>query len=262
MSGLKFVKIPPGEFVMGTPPEETGHYFNEIPHRVRLTKGFEMQVTTVTQKQYFDVMGTNPSGFNKRNYCPETYQAVLTIDESIVTLCPTHPVENVLSDEVDLFLTRLNDRMKDQYHYRLPTEAEWEYAARAGTTSPYYFGADSSQLGLHAWTYKTSLQKTRPVGQLQANGFGLFDMLGNVQQIVQDWYAPYYVSHDVALDPTGPAGPVIDPEDLTITRIARGCSYYDWDETDCRSGRRQRYYSGTRYTSNGFRLVRTRVLPK
>jgi formylglycine-generating enzyme required for sulfatase activity len=185
--GMKFVWIPPGSFMMGSPKGEKGRAANETQHKVTLTKGFFMGVYTVTQEQWKEVMGNNPSFFRgKKNL----------------------PVENVTWNDCQEFVKKL--REKDKKAYRLPTEAEWEYACRAGTTTPFYFGetistdqANYDGNSVYGNGKKGIYRgKTTPVGSFPPNAFGLYDMHGNLWQWCQDWGGEY-PQKDV-LDPQGP----------------------------------------------------------
>jgi formylglycine-generating enzyme required for sulfatase activity len=215
--GMKFVRIDPGSFKMGS---DSGDPDETPVHAVTLSKGFYLQTTEVTQAQWEAVMGSNPSKFKG----------------------PDLPVENVLWDEVLTFLGKLNAKEKDA-RYRLPTEAEWEYACRAGGQEPDV----APNLGAVAWTDVNSAGKTHPVAQKKPNAWGLYDMRGNVWEIVQDWYGPY--SAERSVDPQGPR--------TGGYRVIRGGS---WDLVKpngfrCadRAGARPDY----RYLSSGFRCVRT-----
>ena len=170
---------------MGSPKEEKERNENETQHKVKLTKGFYMGVYTVTQEQWQTVMGNNPSFFEGENL----------------------PVESVSWDDCQEFIKKL--REKDKKQYRLPTEAEWEYACRAGTKTPFHFGETIStdQANYNGEIYGTgkkgvSRGKTIPVGSFPANAFGLHDMHGNVFQWCQDWVG-HYPQKEV-VDPQGP----------------------------------------------------------
>ena len=189
--GQKFVLIPAGSFMMGSKfsPEETTRrfgieldkYIDEHPrHKVTISKSFYMQTTEVTQAQWKAVMGNNPSDFkNCGGDCP---------------------AEQVSWNDVQEFIKRLN-RRESTNKYRLPTEAEWEYAARAGGTGAYCFGDDKSRLGDYAWYGSNSGNKTHPVGTKKPNRWGLYDMHGNVWEWVQDWHKIDYYGSSPKTDP-------------------------------------------------------------
>src|ERR1700681_1013064 len=185
--GMKFVWIPPGNFMMGSPKEENGRSADEAQHKVTLTKGFYMGVYLVTQEQWQAVRGNNPSSFEGEKNLP---------------------VETVSWGNCQEFIKKL--RKIDKKPYRLPTEAEWEYACRAGTTTPFHFG---ETISTEQANYKGDVtygngkkgvfrQKTTPVGSFPANAWGLHDMHGNVFEWCQDLYADY-PQKDV-VDPQGP----------------------------------------------------------
>jgi formylglycine-generating enzyme required for sulfatase activity len=175
---LEFVKITPGAFMMGCSDGDTACFDDEKPaHRVQITKGFEIGKYVVTQAQWEAVMGTNPSRVKGADL----------------------PVVEVSWNDAQEFLQKLNGR-HDGYRYRLPTEAEWEYAARAGTTGKYY----GPSLDAIAWYDENSAKQTHPVGQKQPNAWGLFDVEGNVWEWVQDWYGVDYYQQSPATDPQGP----------------------------------------------------------
>lgn len=167
--GMKFAWIPPGSFLMGSPPSEKGRFDKEGPqHKVTLTKGFWLGVYPVTQAQWQAVMTTNPSYFKGDD---------------------NRPVEQVSWEDCQEYCRKL--RAREGQTYRLPTEAEWEYACRAGTTTNFYFGDEEDRLGDYAWFGGNLGGHTHPVGQKKANGWGLNDMHGNVFQWCQDSYGPY-----------------------------------------------------------------------
>ena len=174
--GMEFVLILPGSFMMGSgiSPEQSvqeyggvaGWYEFEHPqHEVKISKPFYLQSTLVTQGQWKRVMGDNPSHFKN---CGDD--------------CP---VEVVSWDDAQGFTKRINE-MEGTGNYRLPTEAEWEYACRAGSTAGFYFGADPSKLGEYAWYNDNSEDQTHPVGRKKPNPWGLYDMHGNVMEWVED----------------------------------------------------------------------------
>ena len=161
---MEFVLIQPGEFDMGSYANETGRYDDEVPvHHVAISEAFYLGKYEITQKQWHEVMGDNPSYFKGDDL----------------------PVESVSWDDVQEFIKKLNKK-EHTHKYRLPSEAEWEYAARAGTTTQYFFANDDSKLGEYAWHSKNSGGKTHLVGKKEANPWGLYDIYGNVWEWVQD----------------------------------------------------------------------------
>jgi formylglycine-generating enzyme required for sulfatase activity len=219
--GMEFVQIQPGEFTMGCSPGDSECYSGESQaHRVRITQGFQIGKYEVTQEQWQAAMGSNPSRGQGA----------------------TLPVEAVSWDDIQGFLQRLNSR-NDGFLYRLPTEAEWEYAARAGTTDKY---AGASTLEDIAWYQSNSGGQTHPVGQKRPNAWGLYDMLGNIQEWCQDWYDGSYYSSSPVENPAGPSS--------GQTRILRGGSFYGSARYVRVSIRGSNV--GERHVSRGFRCVR------
>ena len=222
-----FVKIPAGEFDMGCSPNDRecdGAIDNESPrHHIRISRSFEIGKYEVTQAMWELVMGSNPSHFKGAD----------------------RPVENVGWSKAQEFLRRLNAR-NDGYHYRLPTEAEWEYAARAGSTTAHY-----GSLDIIAWHHGNSNRQTHPVGQKQPNAWGLCDVEGNVSEWVQDFYVEKYYSISPLVDPQGPA--------FGLGRVIRGGSFRDHGRSLRLSHRWFSSHGGTKEL--GFRCVRV-AIPK
>ena len=179
---MEFVLIPTGTFMMGSPDSDATAYDDEKPaHRVTISQPFYLGTYAVTQEQWEAVMKTNPSRF--------------TGDRN-------RPVERVFWEDTQQCIQRLNTQ-EGRARYRLPTEAEWEYACRAGSQTAYSFGDDPLQLDQYGWYVDNSGDQTHPVGQRKPNAWGLYDMHGNVWEWVQDWngaYAPGPVT-----DPRGPS---------------------------------------------------------
>jgi len=210
---VAFVVIPAGSFTMG------GSERDEQPrHKVNISS-FRLGKTAVTQAQWQAVMGNNPSHFNG----------------------PDFPVERVSWDDCQKFISRLN--AKGEGTYRLPTEAEWEYACRAGSTGERYGDLDAK-----AWYQRNSGQKTHPVGQKQPNAWGLYDMNGNVWQWCQDWYEENSYGSSPSTDPEGPSS--------GSGRVSRGGGWNS-TATDVRSAFRLRHAPVYRFYDLGFRLLRT-----
>ncbi len=180
---MNFVFLKPGEFSMGSSLGETGRKSDEIQHHVTLYKGLYMQTTEVTQGQWKSLMGDTPSFFSG---------------------CGADcPVEQVTWHDVQQFIKKLNKREKTN-KYRLPTEAEWEYACRAGVEGfRFFYGDNINDLGKYCWHRDNSKDTTHRVAQKKANKWGLYDMHGNVWEWCQDNYGSY--SNNPETDPTGPS---------------------------------------------------------
>jgi formylglycine-generating enzyme required for sulfatase activity len=235
--GIEFVKIPAGEFMMGCSPDDNNCKNDEKPqHQVRITKAFEMGKYEVTQVQWKAVMNANESAIVGDN----------------------NPVENVTRAEALDFANRLNMR-NDGYRYRLPTEAEWEYAARAGTTGVTYGALEDI-----AWFGKNSDDQSHPVGSKKPNAWGLYDMLGNVREWTGDTYsANYYASSPVEDPPGAPPNTGLAPPGRGTPGVAlpiiRGGSWPNPADS-LRVSDRYHYFGPTLRTSDiGFRLVREAV---
>lgn len=217
----QFVLVQPGTFQMGS---ATGDAEERPVHTVKITKAFYLQKTEVTQGQWKAVMDANP-----RYYKP-------TGD--------TYPAEGVSWDDAQAFVQRLNAAYPGA-SYRLPTEAEWEYAARAGTGGNYGGSGIAEDMG---WLANTAGGQTRPVSGKPSNGWGLYDTHGNVAEWVQDWFSATYYASSLTDDPTGPT--------TGATRVLRGGSwrtYPGW----ARSASRSYSDPSVRGVGFGFRLART-----
>jgi formylglycine-generating enzyme required for sulfatase activity len=216
------VVIPAGSFVMGSDKDS-----DEMPPHKVMISSFLIGKAEITQAQWLDVMGTKPSRFSE---CGQN--------------CP---VESVSWDDIQQFITNLNQ--KTGRKYRLPSEAEWEYAARGGTTTQWSHGNDESKLGNYAWHGVNSREKTQVVGQKLPNGFGLFDMHGNVWEWTEDCYHGNY-----AEAPND--GSVWTTACMNNQRVLRGGSWDDFFPAYLRSAYRHRAFPDNRFSSFGFRLAR------
>lgn len=224
--GAKFVLIPAGAFMMGSPADETGRDADEGPyHQVTINRPFYMQTTEVTQGQWKRVMGNNPSHFSSCG------------DEC--------PVEQVSWEDVQGFIKKLNS-LEGTDKYRLPTEAQWEHAARGGTTTRFHTGNSDDDLLRAGWLKANAGAKTHRVGQKTPNAWGLYDMHGNVYEWVQDWYRLYAAGS--AADPEGPPS--------GLKRVRRGGSWSSIARF-CRSANRDYFGPVQRSGLLGFRLLRT-----
>ena len=212
--------IPGGEFLMGS-PEKRG-YADEYPqHRVTLS-AFYIGKYPITQAQWRAVMRTNPSHFNGNN----------------------HPVDSITWDEAVEFCRRLS--YATNRNYRLPTEAEWEFACRAGTTTLYNYGDEEDLVMQYAWCLPNSGNHTHPVGEKKPNGWGLYDMHGNVWEWCQDWYGGDYYQYSPNVNPAGPT--------KGTSRVLRGGSWYSLPNY-CRSAGRSNHQPELRDPLVGFRVV-------
>jgi len=247
--GMKFVYVPPGTFMMGSPSAERGRDFDEPIHRVTLTMGFYMGVTEVTQRQWKTVKGDNPSGFER---CGDD--------------CP---VDEVSWDKVKKFIQALN-QLEGTDKYRLPTEAEWEYACRAGSTTAFASGAISKigcshdpNLDAMGWYCGNSGDEIHPVASKKPNAWGLYDMHGNVAEWCEDRYGEY--PSDPVTNPTGPSVGTSTAESIIskitpFPQVIRGGSCYYFAKR-CRSANRDQAYASKGRTAVGFRLVREAESP-
>jgi len=221
-SSMEFVWIPPGSFDMGSPGDETGHDSNESPiHKVTLTKGFWLGRTPVTERQYYNVMR---KPMPRRSRCPVT---------------------NVSWNHAMDFCERLEKRTS--HRFRLPTEAEWEYACRAFATGRFNIGDSDGDVDRAGWYSGNSRVKTSSVHQKEQNAWGLFDMHGNVCEWCSDWYAQDYYDRKIEIDPQGP--------DKGDDRVLRGGSWQD-KAKHCRCAARGYLRPLAPRLPPGFRVVR------
>jgi formylglycine-generating enzyme required for sulfatase activity len=234
--GMKFVRIPAGIFTMGSkinPMEIKDKYGGKAkyyederpPHTVEITRPFYLQSTEVTQGQWKKVMGSNPSAHKNCDDCP---------------------VDSVSWYDAQKFINRLNEAEPGD-KYRLPTEAEWEYACRAETKTEFSFGDETTEIGEYAWYVNNSEGKTHPVGQKKPNVWNLYDMHGNVKEWCRDWWAEYDPGQEV--DPKGPDAGYPHHE-----RVLRGGSWKD-NPRLIRSAHRRHGAPENKYDFVGFRVA-------
>ena len=228
------IRIEPGTFMMGSPEDELGRRNDEVQHQVTLTQGYWLGQYEITQAQYKAIMKVNPSSFIGADL----------------------PVDTVSWNDAMEFCKKLTEiekaagRLPKGYEYTLPTEAQWEYACRAGTTTALNSGKNLSdkekcpEMDEVGWYYYNSDDKTHPVGQKQPNAWGLYDMHGNVFEWCLDWKGDYPTSS--VTDSTGPS--------TGSYRVFRGGSWIS-HAYYCRSARRDYYYPGSRAGNFGFRVA-------
>jgi len=251
VTGMEFLWVPPSRFRMGSGPEVAGRQADEVPHTVTISRGFYLGRFEVTQEEWVAVMGANPSGF------PE---------------CGARcPVETVSYLAIQELIERLEERSPGS-RFRLPTEAEWELACRAGTRTPFSTGetltADQANFDGRYPYDRGAVGKFRgspaPVGSYPPNPWGFYDLHGNVWEWCEDWYGPYEVGgagpDGVVRDPRGPEGPVVEaPAGLDGgLRVIRGGSW-TFDGNSARCALRYTHRPQDDGFSLGFRLVREAV---
>jgi formylglycine-generating enzyme required for sulfatase activity len=225
---MEFVLIPAGVFVMG---DEKGKDHERPPHNVTLTRSFYLGKCEVSQEQWRAVMGNNPSKFDGLK----------------------NPVENVSWEDCQTFLKKLNEKFgKGSVKFSLPTEAEWEYSCRAGSTTRWCFGDDPAMIGNYAWFAENSAGKTQPVGQKKPNVWGLYDMHGNVVEWCADNYDKDYYRGSPPVDPPGPAS--------SDWRVVRGGSF-NFSADGQRSAWRGTGWPTDRFNDYGFRVLRVVTVP-
>jgi formylglycine-generating enzyme required for sulfatase activity len=247
--GMKLVLIPAGKFVMGSPASEAEREAGEDQHEVAITRPFYLGVHTVTQSQFTKVMDKNPSFFQPRNGGS-----------------PDHPAEQVRWGDARAFCTKLSafpEEKKAGRTYRLPSEAEWEYACRAGTTTTFNVGdaLSSERANINGKVpYGGAekgpfLRRTAKVGSYPPNAWGLYDMHGNVYEWCNDWYDPDYYQKSPKENPTGPErGVVATGFESNFFVVVRGGCWLD-EGRACRSARRFRLQQTEPYRWTGFRVA-------
>jgi uncharacterized protein (TIGR02996 family) len=249
--GMRFALIPPGSFLMGSPQDEEERSDHEGPqHEVEITRPFYLGVHQVTQAQWRAVMGSNPSYFSARGGGKDKVSGMNTDD---------FPVEQVSWDEVMTFLKKLAARKKEREKgrkYRLPTEAEWEYACRGGarSSSIFHYGnsLSSTQANFNGnYPYGGAargpfLERTCKVGSYRPNAWGLYDMHGNVYEWCSDWYGSDYYKISPRRDPSGPS----EGSD----RVRRGGGWFGLGSR-CRAAYRNGSFPSDRFHDLGFRVA-------
>ena len=235
-AGIEMIWAEPGSFIMGSPISSPVRIMDEKPHEVKITKGFYLGKYEITQRQYAMVMEHNIAEISN---IPSRFPG------------PGQPVEQVSWKDVQEFCARLtylerrDQRLRKGWAYCLPTEAEWEYACRAGTSSLYSWG---DEIFLQNAVYRESAGRTKQVGQYPANPWGFFDMHGNVWEWVDDWYGNYPT--DTQSDPEGAL--------LGTNRVLRGGSWANLS-TNLRSAGRHYLPPKTRSPTTGFRICYKQV---
>ena len=241
---MKLAYIPPGEFLMGSPDsDDQADDYEKPQHRVRISKPFYLGVHEVTQKEWEDVMGTAPWKGRKRVREGNDYAASYVSWQDANAFC------RKLTDKENK-----RSRLNPGESYRLPTEAEWEYACRARSTTRFYFGNDLKSFGKYAWYIENAVKArehyAHTVGQKRPNAWGLFDMYGNVAEWCSDWFGEKYYGESPFADPQGP------PDGTGRLARGGGCFYV---ASLCRSAARVGFNPGKSGLDRdiGFRVVRT-----
>jgi len=266
--GMKFVRIDPGTFQMGSPEDEKGRRDFETMHEVELTEPYFMATHEVTQDQFEQIMGYNLSYFSASGGGAHKLKNEDTSD---------HPVENITYDEAVEFCQKLNEREAGApFTYRMPTEAEWEYACRGGTTTPFYWG-EEWQVRTHANTRSGTLydeeveqweeegreipknrqvpllDRTEPVGTYPPNPWGLYDMSGNVWEFTSDWFDEDYEAYP-RVDPRGPVSEDGEAGKEYFSKVIKGGGWNTLPE-EARPAKRKSHVAQEKHSGVGFRIV-------
>jgi formylglycine-generating enzyme required for sulfatase activity len=252
--GMKLVRIPAGKFLRGSPVDEVGSQDDESQHEVTLTREYYIGVFEVTQAEYETIMRENPSYFPEAVIHPAVRHPetgrLITPERKERTDGSRYPVDRVSWDDAVRFCEKLSSRreeVKRSRVYRLPTEAEWEYACRAGSKTAFSFGGEASNLSQFGWYSENSNQSTHPVGEKQPNAWGLYDMHGNVSEWCLDYHLNY--PQENLIDPAGPAN--------GRRRVCRGGNWSELTAANCRSAHREGLASGVKLRAVGLRVVMT-----
>ncbi len=244
--GMEFVLIPSGSFTMGSPKSEEGRDDDEIQHEVVISKPFLAAKYEVTQGIWKKVMGKNPSHYKECGEdCP--VEKVTWLDA--VKFCNRLSEKEGLEPAYRIIQTIVtwNQSAKG---YRLPTEAEWEYACRAGTTTKYCTGDSDADLGRAGWYSENAESKTHPVGKKAPNTWGIYDVHGNVSEWCWDRYGKDYYANSLATNPTGSL--------KGSDRVIRGGGWFFGYARYCRSANRGEGNPDASNGNLGFRLVRSK----
>jgi formylglycine-generating enzyme required for sulfatase activity len=256
--GMKLTLIPAGKFLMGSPAAEPERDDNEAQHEVTISRPFYLGVYEVRQREYYQVMGKLRSPDDD----PTAGRAYF---EEVHGGGPDHPMENLRWRQAVDFCRKLSQRPEEKRagrQYRLATEAEWEYACRAGTRTAFHYGdsLSSRQADFNGnFPYRGAekgpyLRKTARVGSYKPNAWGLYDMHGNVQEWCSDWYDPDYYMKSPKTDPKGPNKGVLPTDYGDFYRVVRGGSWVD-EARGCRSAYRFRAMPQEPHRLIGFRVV-------
>jgi formylglycine-generating enzyme required for sulfatase activity len=269
--GMKLVLIPAGQFTMGSPDTERDRDRDETQHPVRITHTFYLAAYETTQQEFQDVLGRNPSrfssqsgnskvtGIDTRRFPVEYVSWYEAVDfcnslSSKEGLPPYYRLQGVVRESDGAISDLAAVEILSGRGYRLPTEAEWEYACRGGATSPFHFGSQLTgrEANTNGYSYGAdgagpNLARTAAVGAYSPNAFGLFDLHGNVWEWCQDWYGQDYYATSPADDPTGPASGTF--------RVLRGGSWFNFPR-NARAAYRFRSQPHTRDHNFGFRVAR------